>query len=50
MKYVCLCYEEENKLKEMPKNDWDEVVRETYAYNEELREKGERYEIPLSGL
>ncbi|MGH8004377.1 MAG: YciI family protein [Limisphaerales bacterium] len=40
MKYVCLCYEEEKKLKEMPKTDWDAVVRETYAYNEELREKG----------
>ena len=40
MKYVCLCYEEEKKLKAMPKDKWDTVVRETYAYNEELRQKG----------
>jgi hypothetical protein len=40
MKYVCLCYEEERKLKEMPKEEWDAIVRETYAYNEELRQKG----------
>ncbi len=40
MKYVCLCYDEEKKLKGMPKNEWDAVVRETYAYNEELRQNG----------
>lgn len=40
MKYVCLCYEEEKKLKAMPKSEWDAVVRETYAYNEELRQNG----------
>ncbi|MCI0405527.1 MAG: YciI family protein [candidate division Zixibacteria bacterium] len=40
MQYVCLCYEEEKKLKEMPKREWEGIVRETYAYNEELRQKG----------
>ena len=40
MKYVCLCYDEEKQLKAMPKEEWDGVVREVYAYNEELREKG----------
>jgi hypothetical protein len=40
MKYVCLCYDEEKKLKAMPKSEWEAVVRETYAYNEELRQKG----------
>lgn len=40
MKYACLCYEEESKLKAMPRSEWDAIVRETYAYNEELREKG----------
>ncbi len=40
MKYACLCYDEEKKLNEMPKEEWDSIVRETYAYNEELRQKG----------
>ncbi|MCI0330096.1 MAG: YciI family protein [candidate division Zixibacteria bacterium] len=40
MKYVCLCYEEEKKLKAMPKSEWDDIVRETYAYNEELHKNG----------
>ncbi len=40
MKYVCLCYDAEEKLKAMPQSEWSEVVRETYAYNEELTKKG----------
>jgi hypothetical protein len=40
MKYLCLCYEEEEKLGAMPKREWDAIVREVEAYNEELREKG----------
>lgn len=40
MKYVCLCYEEEAKLSAMPKSEWDAMVQEVYAYNEELRAKG----------
>jgi hypothetical protein len=40
MKYVCLCYEEEEQLKAMPKSEWDAIVREVHAYNEELRQKG----------
>ncbi len=40
MKYVCLCYDEEAKLKAMPKTEWDAIVREVHAYNEELRKKG----------
>jgi hypothetical protein len=40
VKYLCLCYEEEKKLKEMPREEWEAIVRETYAYNEELRQNG----------
>jgi hypothetical protein len=40
MKYVCLCYEEEKKLKEMPNEEWEGIVREVHTYNEELRQKG----------
>jgi hypothetical protein len=40
MKYLCLCYEEEEKLKAMPGGEWDTIVREVDAYNEELRKKG----------
>ena len=40
MKYVCLCYEEEKKLKEMPREEWEAIVRETYAYNDELCQNG----------
>jgi hypothetical protein len=40
MKYLCLCYDEEKKLNAVPRNEWDAIVREVYAYNEELRKKG----------
>lgn len=40
MKYVCLCYDEEKKLKAMSKSEWDAIVREVHATNEELRKKG----------
>lgn len=41
MKYLCLCYDEEAKLKAMSKSEWDAVVQEVYTYNEELRAKGQ---------
>src|ERR1044071_2950009 len=40
MKYVCLCYDEEKQLNARPKNEWDAVVREGYATNEDLQAKG----------
>jgi hypothetical protein len=40
MKYVCLCYEEERTLKALPKSEWDAIVSEVSAYNEELTQKG----------
>jgi len=40
MQYLCLCYDEEKKLQAMPKSEWDAIVREVYATNEELRQKG----------
>jgi hypothetical protein len=41
MKYVCLCYDEEAKLKAMSKAEWDAITRAVYEYNEELRKKGQ---------
>ncbi|HMP90579.1 MAG TPA: YciI family protein [Kiritimatiellia bacterium] len=40
MKYACLCYDEEAKIKAMTATEWEGIVREVYAYNEELRSKG----------
>jgi hypothetical protein len=40
MKYVCLAYEEEEKLNGLSKSDWDSLRNETLAYLEELRERG----------
>lgn len=40
MKYVCLCYDEEAALRKMPEAEWNAVVREVHAYNDELRAKG----------
>src|SRR5262245_3073817 len=41
MKYVCLCYDEEAKLKAVSKVGWDAIIREVYEYNEELRKKSQ---------
>ena len=40
MKYVCLCYEEEKFLNTLPKSEWDAIVSEVSAYNEELTKNG----------
>ena len=40
MKYICLCYDEEEKFKAMSKPEWDSLMREVYVYTEELRQKG----------
>ncbi len=40
MKYICLAYEEENKLSAMSKSEWDVLRRETLDYLEELRKRG----------
>jgi len=40
MKYLCLAYEEENKLSAMSKSEWDILRGETLSYVEELRMNG----------
>src|SRR3569832_2798721 len=40
MKYLCLAYEEENKLNILSRSERDLLRRETLAYVEELRNKG----------
>jgi hypothetical protein len=40
MKYICLAYEEENKLNALSKSEWDALREETLSYLEELRNRG----------
>ena len=51
MKYICLAYEEEDKLNAMTKGEWEALRKETLGYLDELRESG--YVIaaePLQGI
>lgn len=41
MKYVCLCYMEEEKLERLPEHDRESIFREQVAYDETLRENGQ---------
>jgi len=40
MKYICLAYEEENKLNALSKSEWAALREETLSYLEELRKRG----------
>ncbi len=40
MKYLCLAYEEENKLNALSKSEWAALRDETLAYVEEIRKNG----------
>jgi len=40
MKYICLAYEEENKLNGLSRDEWDQLRAETLSYVEELRKTG----------
>lgn len=40
MKYLCLAYEEENKLSLLTKTEWDKLRGETLSYLEDLRNRG----------
>src|SRR5262245_24579510 len=40
MKFMCLAYEEEERLNGLSANEWDSLRRETIAYVEELRASG----------
>jgi hypothetical protein len=40
MKYLCLAYEEEKKLNDLSRSEWDALRRETLAYVDNLRESG----------
>lgn len=40
MNYVCLAYEEEEKLNALSKSDWDGLRNETLSYLEELKQRG----------
>lgn len=40
MKYLCLIYNEEEKLDAMSRGEWEALVGEALAYDDELRQKG----------
>jgi hypothetical protein len=40
MKYLCLAYEEEAKLNEMTKSEWDVLREETLSYLTEIQNRG----------
>lgn len=40
MKFLCLAYEEEQKLNDLSRSEWDALRRETLAYVDTLREGG----------
>jgi hypothetical protein len=40
MKFLCLAYEEEEKLNALSRGEWDALRRETLAYVDTLRENG----------
>jgi hypothetical protein len=40
MKYLCLAYEEEDKLNYLSRSEWDALRRETLSYLEELKSRG----------
>jgi len=40
MKYLCLVFNEEEKLDAMSKSEWDALVGEHLAYDERLRQSG----------
>ena len=41
MKYLCLAYEEEQKLNALSEREWHALRDETLAYVEELRKRGQ---------
>ena len=41
MKYLCLIYDEEKKLAEMPKSEADAFMGEYFAFTEDIRRKGQ---------
>jgi hypothetical protein len=40
MKYLCIAYEEEGKLNELSKSEWQALRQETLDYVESLRKRG----------
>ena len=40
MKYVCLAYEEEERLNALSKSEWDRLRNETLTYLDELQKRG----------
>ena len=41
MKYLCLAYEEEEKLNDLSGEEWDRLRRETLSYVQSLKEGGQ---------
>ena len=41
MRFLCLAYEEEQKLNDLSESEWDALRHETLSYLEELRARGQ---------
>jgi hypothetical protein len=40
MKYLCLVYQDEEKIDALPQDEYDDIMNEVLAYREELRQNG----------
>jgi hypothetical protein len=40
MKYLCLVYQDEEKIDAMPQDEYDEIMNDVFAYRDELRLNG----------
>jgi hypothetical protein len=51
MKYLCLCYSEENKLQTLSPTEWDGLMEETFAYLDQVGKNGNLIDAqPLQGV
>jgi hypothetical protein len=51
MKYLCLAYEEESILSEMPEKEWEKLRKETLEYVESLQRSGKLFSAePLQSV
>src|SRR4051812_1265812 len=41
MKYACLCYDAEDELRALPEEELTALMRDVFAYNDELRSRGQ---------
>ena len=47
MKYLCMAYEEEQKLNALSQNEWDALRQETLHYLDELQIEWQRLRLAM---